>query len=563
MGTQSKTLAVRQLVPKSYHFDGYNELNCPNSRDRPFFSDSVVPMGKYTLTTRLCDGNTLEILFSSVCSMGKIVFEPFKLTLNEYIEKLKDAISEKRDFIYLKIIPKYHIGSEEFTSYDSYKGTNSNEYESFSCKASSKCATKDCTIMRKQRPNHVLAAISFNMEEVKQALAIYYQITEKTEVTTMERRKGIFGVNFKFGVCKDPNIASTLMGVAIKNPSTGRWVIYNPTTNTRTDVGSMKLGEFPILNLPAHINSLVPNDVIQLEDSRYYRIISKREDNNHIVTVMAPDGTIQERMLSAPLIPGLDFYTKVVAMDLTSFTDKSSNQNLSNNIMAAICLMQWSKGKDSESFTSLDDINDDSFNGLGAYLPALLAMNGGGMSGMPSIFQNTDGTPNLFALMALGGNNNDEDLQMLLVSQMLNNGQFGLPGGTVNNVSSTVTPAEEGEVRCENCKEVYPAGTNFCPKCGNKTVPNVSRCKNCGAELMKDATFCHKCGSRVTPNVCTKCGNTLTGEEAFCPKCGTAVNGVASSVTPSAEVTPASQEEVDADTANASNAEDSKAESPS
>ncbi len=76
-----KTSLVRQLIPKSYHFDGYNEINCPNSRDKPFFAENTIPMGKYFLSTRLIDPNTISIEFESVCDRGKIIFQPYTLSL--------------------------------------------------------------------------------------------------------------------------------------------------------------------------------------------------------------------------------------------------------------------------------------------------------------------------------------------------------------------------------------------------------------------------------------------------------------------------------------------------
>ena len=106
---RNNTYAIRQLVPKSYHFDGYNELNCPNSRDKPFFGDNVIHMGEYHLTTRLHSHKTMYLEFSSVCSCGKISFEPYVLTLEEFVSKLKKAINENSDFITFSIIPKYSL----------------------------------------------------------------------------------------------------------------------------------------------------------------------------------------------------------------------------------------------------------------------------------------------------------------------------------------------------------------------------------------------------------------------------------------------------------------------
>jgi len=546
MGTPSKISPIRQLVPKSYHFDGYNELNCPNSRDKPFFSDTTVPMGDYTLTTRLLNQNTLEVLFSSVCPEGKIIFQPLRLTLDEYIQKLKEAINDKRDFIYLEVSITYPANSF--------------------CDSRTCCfATSACTKLRGSNSHTVFAAVSFHMEEVQHALSIYHGITTNyQEVSTMRSNsKKFFGMNFSdFGISKDANIASTLMGVAVRNRNTGDWITFDLANRKRTNISIMKMGNFPIFILP--VQTLNVGDLIKLE-GKYYYVESIRPDNNRQVTLLSPeDGTIQEHLLSDSIIPGLNFYAKVVAMDLSSMTDASSKQNMSSNMLAAVCMMQWSKGSNADSFSSLDDVDDDSFNGLGKYLP-LLALSGGSLSGLPSTLQGADGKPNFMALLALGsaGGDDDDTMKLMLLSQMLcgNNILSAAPvspSGTgemlcescgehyssatvfcpkcgTRTVTKSASPTK-GEVYCEACKTVYPSGTVFCPKCGKKTIAKVVACPHCNAELMADAIFCHKCGKKVLPDSCHSCGNTLTGSEAFCPKCGASVAQVAETPSTDAEV---------------------------
>ena len=62
-----KTKLIRQLVPKSYSFDAYNEINCSNSRDAPFFSDNVIQIGDYHLVTEFINPDLISLKFSSVC----------------------------------------------------------------------------------------------------------------------------------------------------------------------------------------------------------------------------------------------------------------------------------------------------------------------------------------------------------------------------------------------------------------------------------------------------------------------------------------------------------------
>ena len=58
----------------------------------------------------------------------------------------------------------------------------------------------------------------------------------------------IFNLNMEFGPNKDENIASTLMGIAVKNGDS--WRIYDKEKKVITDIGDMQLGNFPIFILP-------------------------------------------------------------------------------------------------------------------------------------------------------------------------------------------------------------------------------------------------------------------------------------------------------------------------
>ena len=57
----------------------------------------------------------------------------------------------------------------------------------------------------------------------------------------------IFNMNMEFGPNKDENIASTLMGIAVKNGDS--WRIYDKKKKEITDVGDMQLGNLPIFIL--------------------------------------------------------------------------------------------------------------------------------------------------------------------------------------------------------------------------------------------------------------------------------------------------------------------------
>lgn len=497
-----KASLVRQLIPKAYHFDGYSEINCRNSRDKPFFADNVIPMGEHYLTTRLVSPNILSIQFESPCSLGKITFQTYSLSLESFISRLKEAVQNSRDFVHFEILPYYGY-------IHSYCSTCTNK-------------TDDCKQLWQKRPKKVFAAVSFDFDEMKEALAMYFEITN-TQTTVggksnMKKRNNFFGMNFELGISKDSNIASTLMGLAVRNPMTGNWYVYDSARNTRKNIANIKVGNFPVMYIPVNQYTI---GRLYKEDGQFVFAKSINPEAGTVTLIGGADGIIREKILEESIIPGMTIHTEVVAFDANTLMNPNSNESVANNIMAAMLMMNWSKGNGAEF--SLSDINDDSFNGLGAYLPLLIANKGGNLGNM---FTNPDGSPNLMMMMALGSNDgNDEGndmMQMMLLSQLLGNGSSPFSGILPTQTAPTAV-ATEKKVICEKCGETYPDGTNFCPKCGGKTKPVVKTCHKCGATLMEGAAFCHKCGTKVGENVCPKCGRHVQEDENFCAACGTSL----------------------------------------
>lgn len=512
---KNNTYAIRQLVPKSYHFDGYNELNCPNSRDKPFFGDNVIQMGDYHLTTRLHSHKTMYLEFSSVCSCGKIAFEPYVLTLEEFVSKLKKAINENSDFITFSIVPKYSLDTSICLG----------------------CPAKnaDCTQIRKRVPSKIMAAVSFNPSDVKDALATYYEINNTTQTGGNNMKatntKKLFGMNFEMGLSKDPNIKSTMMGVSVRNPANGNWYVFDQATGTRKNMAGMKFGDFPVILLPTKVLNV--GDLIKM-DSRYHYVkeicTARTPGGGQTIKIIgAADGQIREVYPEQSFIPGLDMYTKVMAFDIKTLTDPVTKEGLGSNVMAAICMMQWASGDNNTEF-SLDNFNDNSFNGLGACLPFLMASKDGNLG---SIFQNPDGTPNMAMMFMLGNGNGNSDsndmMKMVLMTQLLggSNPLAGIvqPATTAPAVATSVAASEK--VACEKCGAVYDdPEVAFCTKCGGKThkvAPPRTTCRKCNAQLKEGAAFCHICGTKVAPDTCPNCGTAYELNDAFCSKCGTSL----------------------------------------
>lgn len=496
-----KANLVRQLIPKSFHFDGYDLVDCRNARDKPFFCDSVIPMGKYTLTIRRVSLEKISLEFESVCRSGVIYFKPYYLTIDEFVSKLKNAVKTGSDYIYFEIIPVY---------------------ETRNCCTRCFDKTIDCKRMMEDCPNIVVAAVSFDVVDIERALAGYYEIVNSNTVkggNKMGRKNNFMGTNFEFGPSKDSNLAATLLGVAVRDGYNGPWYTYDSIKHTRKNLANVKMGNFPIYLLP--VAKMQPGDLIKRNGKYFW--IKNVTDEGTFKAVGAADGQVHEILPDESLIPGFNLYTKVMALDMKSLTDPNGN-NVANNVLAAMLMMNWSKN-DGKSEFSLDDIGDDSFNGMGAMLPLVLAQSSG--SNIGNIFGGEGGQINFPMLMMLGGDSDEGGfMQMYVLSQLLNNGgSTGLEGIIPGLGGNQVVQKSEGAVVvCEKCGEIYSEGTNFCPKCGGKTRKAVETCSKCGAELMPGAAFCHKCGAKVGPIICPSCAKEVPNGAAFCPSCGKNLN---------------------------------------
>ena len=492
-----KSSLVRQLVPTSYHFDAYNEINFPNSRDKPFFSDGFIQFDdEHSRMILLVDHNKICISFSSVCPHGKITFQPYYMTLEDFVSKLKKAVNTGRNLIPFELSTKYNY---------SYSSCHSCKNENASCRE-----------LKKKNLEKVYAAVSFNFEEMKEALASYFEITNTTSKggnIMRKRNNKFFGINFEFGLSKDSNIASTLMGMAVKNPQNGNWYVFDPERNTRKNLANVKLGNFPVMLLPTQ--QYVVGHLYKEYGQYYY--VKSLNPNGTVTLISAIDGIIREQLPEESLIPGMNFHTEVIAFDAKNLMNGNSKENIGGNLFAAMLMMNWSKGDGAEF--SLDNINDESFNGLGQYLPLVLMSQNGHLGNM---FTNPDGTPNIVMLMALGSGDSDNNdmMQMMVLSQLLGGGNNPF-SGVLPSVTAPATYVAENKVVCEKCGTTYPEGTNFCPKCGGKTKTVSHTCRVCGATLMEGAAFCHKCGSKVVADVCPTCGRAIGEGENFCPGCGT------------------------------------------
>lgn len=411
-----KTILLRQLIPKSISF-----LNIEIDAKTPFFSNNYYENYQISKCLRifssLIDNDILSIdikhneSYSYSNQIRYYTKEPCKIFLIDFISKLNHAYNMKQDYITIPI--NVHRSIDRSMGY-----FRQNLY------------------------------IYFDLEDVKEALAMYYGKPKIPKIGYLkESKKDLFSSSFEFGLSKDPNIVSTFMGVAIKNDDSNNYSIFDNETNTITNISNINIGNFPIILLP--VKELFVGDLIKRDSSYYY--VKEFNLDGTIVLLEPSTGEIKTILLSEHIIPGMNFYTKVIAIDMTSLTNPISNENLSSNILAAIFMLNWSNPQDTDDF-SFDSLNDNSFNGLGKLFPLLIALNNN------SFDQNS-----ISNLILLGcSENTNQTIRLLILSQLLNND--------------------------------YPNKNLLA--LGNSTKQALF-CSTCGTKLNSNSLFCHICGKKV------------------------------------------------------------------
>ena len=161
------------------------------------------------------------------------------------------------------------------------------------------------------------------------------QVKENKEDTTMANN--IFNMNMEFGLNKDENIASTLMGVAVKNGDS--WRIYDKKKKEITDVGDMQFGNFPIIILPT--TRLSEGDLIK-EAGEYFFVTKVATPNTLTQTISVRTGEMKSAVPIKNVL-GFSCYLKVIALsDSFNMGDDFDVEKLA--IMSAMCSQNGENG---------------------------------------------------------------------------------------------------------------------------------------------------------------------------------------------------------------------------
>ena len=225
----------------------------------------------------------------------------------------------------------------------------------------------------------------------------------------------IFNMNMEFGPNKDENIASTLMGVAVKNGD--NWRIYDKKKKEITDVGDMQLGNLPIFILPT--TKLNEGDLIK-DAGEYYFVMKVAKGSTQ--TLCAKTGEMKT-VIPIKNVLGFSCYSKIIALsDSFNMGDDFDVEKLA--IMSAMCGQSGEDGGQMNQLLPLMLFKDK----LGGDDDMMKMMLMSSMMSAPAEDGNQNATMNqLLPLMLLkekdGG---DEDMMKLfLMSSMMGGNMTG------------------------------------------------------------------------------------------------------------------------------------------
>ncbi len=442
----SRYKLIKNLCPVGLKFNCYGDRYYTISNSPKLWSGHKYhPDCSYNYTVIICD-NKMLLELKSVCPKDAINFQCEAILIEEYTEML-----QKYGHIRIPV-------SIEITDTNMCKTCIR---ENPSCKA-----------VLNMHSSRSYVYIYFDDEKVKEAVDYYINYKDYKEEMTMNELNNvtgglaatnynngvpntnggfdflnglgqtnginIFGMQLEFGIIKDPDIASTLLGTCLLNPD-NEWVRFDPSTGSLVNIGNAQLGNFPLMAVPA--KNVAVGDLIKYKGEK---VFVTKIDETPAIEVFSPALGQYKKITPEKNLLGLQIFTKIVCIlspdkllggdssDLTLIMAMSQNGN--NNQLSSLMALKFLAGNGSDSpldiFSGSGDISSN--------LSLLLLMNG----------QN-------------GGNGNDA-LNSILALSMLGKGNnvFG------NLLPEKITVSKEKEEK-EATSEIPEKNANI----PNPTVP--------------------------------------------------------------------------------------------
>ncbi len=244
-------------------------------------------------------------------------------------------------------------------------------------------------------------------ENVKQ------EIKENTTMTN-----NVFNMNMEFGPNKDDSIASTLMGIAVKNGDS--WRIYDKEKKEITDVGDMKLGNLPIFIMPT--TKLSEGDLIK-DAGDYYFVMKVGVGTTQ--TMCARTGELKT-IIPIKNVLGFSCYSKVVAFsDSINMGTDFDMEKLA--MMSAMCGQNGENGNQMNQLLPLMLLKDKT-SGDNDMEKMLKMMCISSMMSAPAEAGNQNTSMNQFLplmLLSEKDNNDNDMMKMLLMSSMMGGNMAG------------------------------------------------------------------------------------------------------------------------------------------
>lgn len=317
---------LRKLHPIGISFEPYSSEIIPIRNAPRLWLDHKFSTKKgYHYYISCISNEIISIKLENVCPHKSIIFEPVKLDIKDFTDKVSNTISKGTNYILLYV-----------------DVTNTHE-----C---SKCLRENygCKYINKYEPETLELKIYFDENEIRKAMdlfnnfddtpkptisnnagmAISYTTTNKIQKKgeksmtnlTQPNNTNLFGINVKFGIVDDPNIAATALGICFKNEA-GSWINFNKETRQRTDMGNLQFGNLPLYMIPSTFVDI--GDPILYEEEYYYVM-----DNSSYpkLTLLSVKDGVEKTVYPSKSILGFDFFTKIVAL-IDADTLLSGNEN--------------------------------------------------------------------------------------------------------------------------------------------------------------------------------------------------------------------------------------------
>ncbi len=281
--------------------------------------------------------------------------------------------------------------------------------------------------------------------------------TSDKEDTTMAKKNNMFGMNVEFGLNKDENLKSTLMGVAVKTDD--GWRVYNQSKNEITDIGDMELGNLPIYIIPT--TKLKQGDLIKDGDEYYF--VREVGDGGVNRTLSVKTGEIKT-VIPIKNVMGFGIYSKVKALTEDFL---AAEEGIGVEKMVLMSAM----------FGGEDDKDSSSNNSINQMLPFLMLKDSGEdndkmlimAAAMNSTCPENQGINQMLPLLMLKDSGEDNDKMLMMAAMMNGNGSGSnnpmlmymlmknMMGGNKLDAEATKQTATSSKSRSSGKKKTTPA----------------------------------------------------------------------------------------------------------